>query len=432
MNEELYWIWLSLCCRPNSTTFPSLLKKFKTAKEIFDASDREISSALNPRSSDRNLLLAKDLTKAREILDFCEKRGVGLLSYADAKYPNSLRDIPTPPVLLYYRGKLPDFNSGVRIAIVGARRLSDYGRRNAFSLSYDLAKAGATIVSGMAIGIDGVALGAAMGAGCATIAVIGSGIDVCYPPEHLNLARNIVKDGCIFTEYPPGTRPDRYNFPQRNRIVSGLCSSVVVIEGREKSGAVITAKFASEQGRRVYALPGAVGSDNAEAGNLLIKNGACLVTRAEDIIKDYSDASAGAILNPFLLEEKPSAPMMETLSSFGVCCVAPSDDIFKPKISGEKKKARKQSVSEKEESSASPRLDGGDVPTADKEREVEALFKSDVLKIYKKIPPGTDCAIESLLDEESSMREVMKAILKLEMGRFITVLPGERVSRKGS
>ncbi len=428
MNELLYWIWLSLCCRPDSATFPSLLKKFNSAKEVYDATDKEISSALNARSSDRNLLIKRDLTRAREVLEFCEKRNVGILTYSDGRYPKSLREIKTPPVLLYYRGVLPDFNSGVRIAIVGARRLSEYGRKNAFTLAYDLAKSGATVVSGMAIGIDGVALCGAITAGAPTIAVIGSGIDVCYPPEHLKLARNIVKGGCIFTEYAPGTPPERFNFPQRNRIISGLCSSVIVIEGKERSGAVITAKYAKDYGRQIYAFPGAVGSQNAEAGNLLIKNGASLITRAEDVIKDYSDVRKGGILNPFLLEQTPPVSMTEALSALGVCAVAPSDNIFKPTV---KKIEKANNNIELSKFVSGQKPSGGDSGNTviEREADVGASFNSDILKIYKKIPPAGDCAIESLADENYSVRDVMRAILKLEMGKFITVLPGERVKR---
>ena len=428
INELVYWIWLSLCCRPDSATFPSLLKKFNSAKAVYDATDREISTSLNPRSSDRNLLLRRDLTRASEILAFCEKRKVGILTYADERYPQSLRDIKTPPVLLYYRGVLPDFNTGIRIAIVGTRRLSDYGRKNAFSLAYDLAKSGATVVSGMATGIDGVAHGGALAAGTATIAVIGSGIDVCYPPEHLTLARNIVKDGCVLTEYPPGTAPGRYNFPQRNRIISGLSSSVIVIEGKEKSGAVITARYAKEQGRRVYALPGAVGSENAEAGNLLIKSGASLITKAEDVIKDYSDVRSGGILNPFLLENKLPVSMSDELKRFSVCAVAPTDGIFRTVF---KKKEKIDNNIELSENKGRAGTQIPDIQNSEGEREaqVSSSFNSDVLKIYKRIPPTGDCTIESLADESYSMREVMRAILKLEMGRFITVLPGERVKR---
>ena len=426
MNELLYWIWLSLCSRPDSATFPSLLKKFKTAKEVYDATDSEISSALTPRSSDRNLLLKRDLERPRKILEFCEKHGVGILTYGDDMYPESLRNIQTPPVLLYYRGELPDFNSGVRIAIVGTRKLTDTGRKNAFHLAYDLAKSGATVVSGMAIGIDGVAHAGALAANMPTVAVIGSGIDVCYPKAHLKLARNIVRCGCILTEYPIGTRPNKFNFPQRNRIISGLCSGVAVIEGREKSGAMITAKYAQMQGRRLYAFPGSVGAENSEAGNLLIKNGATLITRAEDVIKDYSDISKGPILNPFKLDEKIPVSMNSVLTELGVCALAPNDGIFKPVI---KKQNKIYDINVPDlNTEAEKRFDKSSLERSALS-EVEAAFNSDILEIYKKIPQDGDCQIESLADEKHTVRDVMKAMLKLEMGRFITMLPGERVKR---
>ena len=142
----------------------------------------------------------------------------------------------------------------------------------AFNIGYDLATAGATVVSGMAMGIDGVAMAGALSAGGKTVAVIGSGIDVCYPESHLTLAREVVKCGCVITEFAPGTKPSRYNFPKRNRIISGLSSATLVIEGKEKSGALITARHAMQQERPVYAFPGNVGNKNSELSLLLIKN----------------------------------------------------------------------------------------------------------------------------------------------------------------
>ena len=274
MQDLIYWIWLSLACTPGSQTFASLLGKFDTAKEVYDADDAQIASVVTSRSRDYESLTNKSLEQAELVLDFCTSKNVGILTYADDRFPESLRDIPTPPVLLYYRGVLPDFSSLFSIAVVGTRRLTEYGKKNAFTIAYDLARSGATIVSGMAIGIDAVAHAGALAAGKTTVAVIGSGIDVCYPKEHRPLAREIVKTGCVFTEYPPGARPDGYNFPVRNRIISGLSKVVLVIEGKERSGALLTARHAKEQGRTVYAVPGNIGNPNSEVCNLLLKNGA--------------------------------------------------------------------------------------------------------------------------------------------------------------
>ena len=418
MDNLVYWIWLSLACTPDSNTFSKLMNKYDDAKSIYDATDREIRSVVGAKISDCSALADKSLDKAKEIYKFCTEKGVGILTYQNENFPVSLRDIPTPPVLLYYRGKLPDFNKGFRCAIVGTRSLSDYGRKNAFKLGYDMACAGATVVSGMAIGIDGVALAGALAAGAPTVAVIGSGIDVCYPSVHLTLARNIVKNGCVLTEYAPGTKPDKFNFPRRNRIISGLCPATVVVEGKEGSGSMITARHAKSQGREVFAFPGNVGSDGSQSTNLLIKNGALLCTGAEDIIKRFEKEYLGA-LNPFLLKERPEANMLEVLRDLRVSAVTPSDDIFNaPKPKREKRYEKIENISKVEKAKDDDDLLPEMPP-----------FDIELLKIYKKIPPHGDCQIETLTDDSTDLRAVMKALLKLEMGRFITMLPGERVKR---
>ena len=424
MDNMIYWIWLSLSCTPDSSTFPRLLEKFSDAREVYEADIKEISRAIGFRSSDRRALDDKDLTRAQEIYEFCKKHNVGILAYPDKKYPDSLRGIPTPPVLLYYRGILPDFERDFFVASVGTRSLTDYGRRAAFNLSYDLARTGAIIVSGMAIGIDGVSHAGALAAGAPTIAVLGSGIDVCYPADHLALAREIVKTGCIFTESPPRTKPTRYSFPRRNRIISGLSNATIVIEGGERSGAVITARHAKRQGRPVYALPGNVGNRGSEAANLLLKNGARLVTRAEDIIGDFS-SEFPSVLNPFLLDEKRPVDMMTALRTYRVSAVCQGDSIFNSSIR-EKKQGRKY---EKQKHTSDEIEFNRELAQAEA-IQPPASFDKRALEIYKMIPVDGDCEIESLIEYGSNLREVMKALLKLEMGQFVVMLPGERVARK--
>ena len=418
MQEIIYWIWLSLACTPGSQTFKGLLGKFDTAKEIYDADEHAIASVITSKSRDYKALIDKDLKGAETVLNFCTSKKVGILTYADHKYPDSLRDIPAPPVLLYYRGVLPSFSDLFSVAVVGTRSLTEYGKKNAFTIAYDLARAGATVISGMAIGIDAVAHAGALAAGKTTVAVIGSGIDVCYPKHHRQLAREIVKTGCVFTEYPPGSRPDGRNFPVRNRIISGLSKVTLVIEGRERSGALLTARHAKEQGRTVYAVPGNVGNPNSEVCNLLLKNGARVCTCADDIVRDFEMSSLGK-LNPFELAKSAPVNMSEVLSMLKIACVTKDDPIFRP--SRRKSSATAEAVVESKppkEEKAEP------APTPD-----FSAFDATALKIYKKIPLGEECTIESLADSELTMRDVMKGILKLEMGKFITVLPGEKVRR---
>ena len=415
MDKLLYWIWLSLACTPGSSTFSSLLSKFADAEEIYRADEADLRGVIDRRASDRSALLDKDLKKAEEILAFCREKRVGIVTYTDSTYPDALRKIINPPVLLYYRGVWQDFNSGdFYAAVVGTRSISDYGRKNTFVIARDLARAGATIVSGMAIGIDGIALAGALSVNAPTVAVIGSGIDVCYPLQHLTLAREIVKRGCVITEFAPGTPPNRFNFPKRNRIISGLCAITLVMEGRENSGALITARCAQEQGRVVYALPGNVGSPTSEVTNLLLKNGARALVSADDIVRDFEMEYPGK-LNPFKLAEKSPVDMGLVLSEYKVAATAPSDNIFNHKAARPKTEEIPVSADASAAKTEAPSV----MPDFDKA----------TLALYKRIPLEGEVPIESLLEGDEDLRSVMKMLLKLEMGHFVVILPGECVKR---
>ncbi len=420
MEKIVYWIWLSLAVTPGSETFRKLIEKFETAEAVYAADDVDIISCIGSKSRDLEPLCDKDTSRAEEIFEFCEKKNVGILAYPDERFPNSLREIDAPPVLLYYRGVLPDFNTECLVSVVGTRRLSDYGRRNAFVIGHDLAVAGAIIVSGMAIGIDGVSHAGSLSAGGINVAFLGSGIDVCYPEQHKRLAREIVKNGCVMTEYAPGTRPEGYNFPIRNRLIAGISAVSVVIEGRERSGAIITARYAKKYGKTVYALPGNVDNKTSEVTNLLIKNGAKLITAPDDIIADLEFVYLGKI-NPFKLKPKLDVNMNDVFREFEVCCVTPSDNIFSTYPSRKKEKQPAEKVE-------------------DMSKEKESQYKSEIslenmnfdkntLDVYKKIPIDGVCTFDSLADADTPMKAVMKALFKLEMGGFITMLPGETVKR---
>ena len=414
MDKLVYTIWLSLSCAPGSSTFNKLLGGFSSSEEIFNAELDDISKIIGYRNSDRARLANKNLDAANRVYEFCKKHNVGIVSYFDEAYPNLLRDISAPPVLLYYRGRLPDFNKRFSVACVGTRAISDYGRSSAFRISHDLASAGAIIVSGMAKGIDGISAAGAISAGGTTVAVLGSGIDVCYPAEHLKLAREIVKDGCIITEYAPGSKPDKYNFPKRNRIISGLSHATIIFEGDEKSGARHTADYAKKQERALYALPGNVGSKTSELPNLLLKNGAKPCTSAEDIINDFSKEFPYEI-NPFNMSERLTVNMMAELRRMAVVALAASDDVFNPP---KPKKVFEPKVVEETEAVETRVI------------EPDEGFDKAALEIYKKIPLDRECPIESLVDETNNLRSVMKLLLKLEMNGFVLMLPGESVARK--
>ncbi len=417
MNELLYTIWLSLSCTPGAETFSKLLERFDTPLDVYNADETQIAACISSRSKDYNSLIDKSLDRANEIFDFCKTKHVGLLSYFDRSYPSMLKEIKNPPVLLYYRGIVPEFDREFSIAMVGTRKISQYGRKNTFTVAHDLARSGAIIVSGMAIGIDGVAMAGAISAGKPTVAVIGSGIDVCYPPQHLRLAREIVKRGCVLTEYAPGTRPNGYNFPVRNRIISALSQATLVMEGGDRSGSLITARHAREQERAVYAFPGNVGNDGSEASSLLIKNGAKLFTSADDILRDFEIRSRGK-LDPFKLTSPAAVDMYSVLRELEVSCVAPNDDVFFASRTQRTKEAAKLNVEENKT-----------VDHKALEQKVLGSLGGSLQSLYKRIPTEGDIAVEELVNDDHPLREVMQGLLTLEISKFVTMLPGDRVKR---
>jgi DNA processing protein len=216
-----------------------------------------------------------------------QKAGVQVLNWTSPAYPGLLKEIPDPPVVLYVRGELLPQDE-FAIGVVGTRKASVYGREATFAMVHDLAASGLTIVSGLAYGIDTCAHQTAVDAGGRTIAVLGSGVDVIYPRQNSALARRILDQGAIISEYPLGSRPEARNFPPRNRIISGLCLGVLVVEGAVSSGSMITARYAVEQGREVFAIPGNILNKNSSGPSHLIQQGAKLVTSIGDILEELN------------------------------------------------------------------------------------------------------------------------------------------------
>lgn len=216
-----------------------------------------------------------------------EKAGVEIIAYTDSRYPARLRTIPDPPPFLYAFGDMGRVDDRA-VAVVGSRSASHYGIRITRELCQGLAALGFTVVSGMARGIDGEAHKAALGAGGRTVAVLGSGVDIAYPPEHEGLYKKIGENGAVISELPMGTPPFSFNFPSRNRLISGLSLGVVVVEATEKSGSLITAGLALEQGREVFAVPGEAGASRSQGTHRLIRQGAKLVERVGDVIEEIA------------------------------------------------------------------------------------------------------------------------------------------------
>ena len=311
----VYWIWFAQLKGLSLWQKQQLLETFHDPEELYHAEEcrlrelpKEVVSALE----------AKDLQEARQILYRCNQRSIGLLAYGDAAYPRRLRSIEDPPVLLYFRGKLPDWQAQPIIGVVGTRKASAYGLQTAHLLASQIAACGGLVVSGMATGVDTMSMEGALDAGKATVGVLGGGVDVIYPSSNRALYRRTESCGCLLSEYPPGSRPYPGNFLHRNRIISGISDGVLVVEAPEKSGALNTARHAFSQGRDMFAVPGNLGVDSCLGSNTLLQEGAYPALSGWDVVKHYETlypAVKKSKVSPAKQQEKPlpqvaQAPMI--------------------------------------------------------------------------------------------------------------------------
>ncbi|MBR2987360.1 MAG: DNA-processing protein DprA [Clostridia bacterium] len=309
MSDIRYSVWLSLAAVPGTRSLCQLIEAFDGNTDAIYKADYDECIAKGAPKGLAERLADKSLDEADKIVEFCKIRDVFLLPYDSPNYPKRLRRIPDFPVLLYGRGAFPVIDNEVAIATVGTRRYTEYGKRNAYTICNDLARGGAIVVSGMASGIDTFCHRGALDALGYTIAVLGCGIDVVYPRHNAELMEEIAGTGTVLTEYPPHTEPLGYHFPKRNRIISALSLGTLVIEGDEKSGAMITARLALEQGRDIFSLPGNIGEAGSGGTNQLIKQGARMVTSAFDILVEYECLFPTKIRTERLLYTNPAKHM---------------------------------------------------------------------------------------------------------------------------
>ena len=280
--------WLALQAIPGlgRRRIAQLAQHFGSAENIVSATAKELAAikGITLPLIDAIQHISADASVERELVSL-EKMGAGTLTFEDERYPSLLREIPDPPPLLFYLGDASTLDT-LCLAIVGARRASSYGRRAAEVLAADLARAGVTIVSGMARGIDTCAHRGALGVGGKTIAVLGSGLDVPYPKENQGLLEQIAHSGTVLSEFRLGASPEPHHFPVRNRIISGLCFGTLIVEAADRSGSLITVSQAIEQNREVFAVPGNITSLKSLGPNTLIQKGAKLVRRWQDVLEE--------------------------------------------------------------------------------------------------------------------------------------------------
>ena len=392
-----YWLWLaSLKGVPNQIKL-SLLAYFGTPERIFMADGGEYLLVDGMTRPVAELLENKSLHEADRILGECERLGLRVLTLHDTEYPDRLRNIYDPPILLYVKGRLPLFDDEVAIAMVGSRKSSDYALRVSEQLAYQLASHGAVVVSGLAAGGDAAAHRGALRAGGFTAAVIGGGHDRIYPYENRFLYEDLAVRGVILSEYPPGTPHDGKHFPVRNRIISGLALGVVVTEAAERSGTLITAGRALDQGRDVFAVPGRIDEPGCLGSNRLLRDGAMVVTEAWDILMHYAS----------IYPHKLKARFMQEAQHFGE-----QDKSGEVPVVPQKVKDNDTTTVENE----LPKL----------EIDGDHGLNNDQVRILKALE-GRTLQVDDIIDEtQIPTRQVLSALTVLEIEGFVTQSSGKR------
>ena len=410
----IHWIWFATRTGMGDKTKSVLLSHFEEPEAIYFAPEPEFGRFEELSLSAVESLMDKDLTEAEEILRQCQEKGVHILTFQDAAYPARLKNIPDPPMVLYYKGTLPVFDELPVIGVVGTRKASVYGMTTAKRLGYQIAACGGTVVSGIASGIDSVAMKGALTAGGTVVGVLGCGADVIYPAANRWLYADTEKYGCLLTEFPPGTPPLGRNFPRRNRIISGLSCGVLVVEAPERSGALITARLSADQGRDVFVVPANIDVETAKGSNALMRDGAIPVSSGWDIMSEYRYQFPGKVR-----ERRTAVALTANAGELSREREEPALVAEPPRKQKEKKEKktllRKKVIDNPEKSAYSDFKKTQTVLTADEQTIVDALgngqmLVDDVIAQSGKAP-GVILASLTLLE--------VKGVVRRLPGRFV-------------
>lgn len=393
----IHWLWFSQLSGISARQKLELLRRCPDPEELYHA-ERKAGFP----DEIQQILQNKDLTRAKQILKSCSEKGIGILAFSDSNYPDPLRKIDDPPLVLYCKGNMPAVDLQPVIGVVGTRNASPYGLRSAGKLSAQIAACGGIVVSGGAFGIDSVALRGALETGGATIAFMAGGLDKLYPAANSDLFAKILEKGCLLSEYPPGTSAFRGNFLRRNRLISGISDGLLVVEAPKVSGALNTARWANEQGRDVFVVPGNIDVESCEGSNALIGDIARAVSDGWSVLREYAYKYPDTVkevkisLDAVLLEEMADGS----------------------KKSASREKADKKTVDKKP-----------DCPYSVKETPVPTLNKDEqaVLSLLTPEPVPVDSLLDRL---DMTPAQVLNIITRLSLKGVVQSHPGKFVSAK--
>lgn len=399
MSELQYWLWLTLKKGLKNQKITAVLEYFGTPEAVYIADKESLLEVPDLTRAEISALCDKRLDKVSKVIAACKKKGIKILTFDSPYYPELLAKIYDPPYVLYakYKERI-NLNEHMTIAVVGTRECSPYGAKMSATIARELAKEGVTVVSGMADGIDGAANNGALSGGGLTVAVLGSGVDVCYPAKHKKLMEDIINRGMVLSEYPPGTRPYPSNFKVRNRIITGLSYGTVVVEAPIRSGAVNSANWTIEQNRELFVVPGDATRSTAMGSNKLLVDGAKPVISAEDILFEFKERFAEC-----LAQNKPETFEM------------PEEIAIETEDAAEIKEEPK-AVKVKKEEPRRPQV------SLDNLNEKEQA----VMKLLSENPVHIDWLIEQGL----SAGELSATLTMLELKGYINALPNKYYSLK--
>ena len=399
----IYWVWFAQLYGIALPQKLALLQRFHDPEEIY-----HLQGNLSDVPEDvLEALENKDLTEAKNILAECAHKGIGILTIRDEAYPERLKNTYDPPLLLYVKGTVPQWDTIPVIGIVGTRKASPYGLHTAKRFGGQIAACGALVVSGAAEGVDALSMEGALDAGYPVVGVLGCGVDVVYPRSNRKLFERIIENGCLISEYPPKTAGLAWHFPQRNRIISGMSNGLLVVEAPQSSGALISAKYALEQGRDVYVVPGNIDVDSCAGSNALLQDRAVAALTGWDVVKEYEPLFPGKVrknLIPTYLSKEPLKVAQE--------------QHFPADLMGFDETSEKKAI-DKDGKSTYSVLESIDPSLTETEQEV------------LKCVPSQPVLVDEVIAQLDIPAGTVKSILtKLSLKRLTVNHPGGRISRK--
>lgn len=413
----IHWIWFAN--RPNLSDRgrAEILQHFQDAEDVYFAASDAFSCVDGLTAEALASLQDKDLSQAEQILGECAKKQIHILTWRDAAYPVRLKAIADPPVVLYYKGRLPQFDALPLIAVVGTRDATAYGLTTAKRMGSQIAACGGIVVSGIASGIDGMAMRGALTADMPVVAVLGCGADVIYPRSNRSLYADTERNGCLLTEFPPGTPPAKWNFPRRNRIISGISCGVLVVEAPEKSGALITARQAADQGRDVFVVPGNIDVASCKGSNALMRDGGIPVSSGWDVLSEYVSLFPDKIHDSSRSSRQMAYPdEVEQLQR--------ETEVPMPKV------AETPQIPEKRKSKKKKEIDNRQMPPYIDAEEPLPPLSSQEEAIVQLLRGGITLVDDLMAQSGQNAGSVLATLTMLEIKGIVARLPGKRVELK--